>query len=250
MARSTFGPREQIGNAFPGATFDVAQHPVAGVAKVGARIVRNVLDGTMTPHEAAYFKPTKGELRRQISVTAASHLLAGVKGIPRGNLKNSVPFAFEGLVLGGLAQVGALFAEGEEGVILPKIGIPTEQELRQYEGLLSNSVEAEKFGNALGQIAGLLANPMSPAQGKIDTYHANLTRVSTEYAGRPVPDRVRELDTVRADFGVEIKEDLLMVVPHDIGEVTAKTLVGNVLRNAPTDELAGYYFAPPQAPQA
>jgi len=249
MARTTYGPREQVGLAFAGATLDVAQHPV-GVTKVGARIVQNVLNGTMTPHEAAYFKPTPEELASEVAITAASHVLARVYGVPRGSLNNSVPFAYEGLVLGGLVQTGAQFAAGEKGVILPKIGVPTDQERVQYEGLLTDPVKAERFGAALGEIAGMLANPMSNAQSKIDAYHTNLTRTSAEYAGRPLGERQEALGEVRSDFSTAVKADLLMAVPHDIGEITAKVLVGNVLRHNPTDEMAGPYFAPPQAPQA
>ena len=250
---SAFGPRERLGLDFASATLDVAQHPVAGVAKVGARLARYALSGTMTPAEVANLAPTADELKRQVSVTAASHRLAGVYGVPQDSLRKSVPFAYEGLVLGSIISAGAEFSKGVEGRVLtgvsvdgkkgPVIDLPTDEQRERFALLAGSSTRMYKFGTTLGTIAAELANPMSNTQESLQKYHAALTDVSAKYArDASDPDRMAELGAVRDQLAVDLRPRLMGALGN-VGGI----LVENVLRSNPTAAVVGHYFAPPQA---
>ncbi len=235
-------PGISINLAFASATLDVAQHPSLGVAKVGAQVVRNVLDGVMTPEEAAWFRPTQQQLRAQVGVAAASHVLVGVYGIPRKSLDRSVPFAYD-LVLNGLVQSGAEHERGFSRQVLPEIGVPTEDEYDAYERLLANPRKARRFGSMLGKMAARLANPMGPAQQVIDEYHATITDVSAHYReDHDNPERMQELARARDGLAAGVRGHLLDALTLFERKTGGEVLVDNVLRHHPSRELVSGHF--------
>ncbi len=254
MLASAYGPRERLNTDFSAATLGLAaQHPVGGVVWLGARIVSLVGQGEITAAEAANFAPTKDELENQVAVTAAAHRLAHVTGVPRDTLKDAVPFALEGLVMGSVISAGAEFSKGARGKVLygvsvdgkqvPVIDIPTDEQREQFTTLLK-SRRAVYFGNALAAITGILANPMHPVQEPLKHYHEELTIVSANYADNPA--RMAELGIVRDRLSRDLRPHLLNVLPRDTGKDAGRILVANITRSNPTGALIRKYRRTPQ----
>lgn len=228
---------------FAGATIDVAQHPGPGVAKVGSRMTSYVLDRVLFPEEAVAFRPGEREQHELVSVTAAAHKLANLYGIPRGRLQGAVAFAFNGLVLGGLVTAGAEFDKGVDGLALPEIGVPTEDDIARYEALMRNPAKLHEFGTALGDFVAVITNPMSPARGSLGDYHAEIARVSRAFADDPGnPARFEQLGMAREALSDELRPILLNALPRHIGAVAGDTLVENVLRHQPSQALLAAHF--------
>ncbi|HSX34965.1 MAG TPA: hypothetical protein VLF62_04945 [Candidatus Saccharimonadales bacterium] len=257
MARRTptsgRSPQLQSDLRFITATNEVAQHPSAGVALVGATELRHLQKGVVTPEQVVAPRLVGNRTRLMVGVTAATHNLVGAYGLTTASMMKTVPFAYDGLVMGSFITAAGEFSKGRSGEVLPNIDVPTPEQVERftttYHGPTSEYVR--RLGSALSNVAVEFTRVDGEAQDPIDKYHDDLLAVSAAYADdRANPARFGELDAVRAELGEALTPIAFNAILESGAEASisqAGTLAENIVRSTPSQALLGKYMGPPQA---
>jgi hypothetical protein len=237
---------------FIDATNVVAQHPSAGVALVGATDMRHIEKGRLTAAQVAAPRMVGERANAMVAVTAGIHNLVGAYGLEVKSMRRTVPFAYDGLVVGSLISAAVELDKGRAGESLPEIDLVSAEQLERFTGAYHvESPQTHKLRAALSSVATEFMRPDGPAQDPIDEYADNLMSVSSKYAGQgPNPAKFAELDEIRAKLGDDLSEiTQRAIVESDAGLNIHQTavLTHNILRATPADAVLGHYMGAPPA---
>jgi hypothetical protein len=250
MSYETGYAENQLHLRFMSATNEVAQHPSAGVAIVGATVTRQLLKGNLTPQQALDFGKPGSTPEPVVAVTGATHALMGAYGIPRAHLRKSIGFAY-GLVGQGFITTAVEMDKHENGVALPKLEVATPEQVAHFREIAADQGRLRHIHEVLGDVAGALTDITNPeVQDPIDEYHQRILDVSVVYAqdhDHPVRNRERmeHLGEARNELASALTEPVIeALAPHMI-QTDALVTAHNILRHDPGPQMLHDYLGVP-----
>ncbi|HSX34580.1 MAG TPA: hypothetical protein VLF62_02965, partial [Candidatus Saccharimonadales bacterium] len=173
-------------------------------------------------------------------------------GLEAKSLRRTVPFAYDGLVIGSLISAAVELDKGRAGKALPEIDLVSAEQLERFTGAYHiESPQTHKLRAALASVATEFMRPDGLAQDYIEEYADNLMAVSAKYAGKgPNPAKFAELDDVRAKLGddlFEVANSAIAGSNADLNIHQTAVLTHNILRATPADAVLGHYMGAPPA---
>jgi len=247
MPNPRISPETRMDLRFLTATNEVAQHPSAGVALVGATAIRYMNKGTLSAAEVLSPRLAGNNKKDIVAITAAAHRLVGAYGMTTETMNKTVPFAYDGLLMGSFISTAVEFDKGGSGSVLPTIDVLSDEQRERFAVLASNPDQMYRLGGALADVAAELMRADGAAQDPIDLYHDTIMEVSARYVSEPGnPGRFQELGEARDDLAGALTPIVGEAFSWSLNTHDTEVAAANLLRHTPADALLGKYFAPSQ----
>jgi hypothetical protein len=245
IRQPSIDPFAQLQSRFMGATLEVAQHPSAGMAWVGATAMRLIRTGELEPEAFAHTELHGDAKKDVIAATAAIHRLFKLD-LPPGGLNTAIPFAY-GLVLNGIVSTASEYAKGDGGAALPNIDLVNEDQRSGFVRLARSPRQLAEFGMVL-TAAAQVYSPEGPAQPSVTTYMSTILNIAHRYPHvSQIDERRQAMGEARNELSVDLRPLLEANMPVGAHFRAANIAAANLVRNAPSDALATQYFGQPPA---